>query len=168
MFASGFTASWRSTGPFFVTIFELVQLTSNWLLIPQWERLWWKLVNLILSWLISLKLNAAKINGKGSLLGCGLIPSMLMLLWPGQCHGIYQLLIICAMYASSECYFGVNLNPLCKPSDVSYTLIPTMCYLEFLPIHRNNGVTDSISVPKLLNEKEQQELVDVKIQTLSI
>ncbi|GAB4846261.1 hypothetical protein Ancab_025260 [Ancistrocladus abbreviatus] len=69
--------------------------------------------------------------------------------------------LVCTMYASSECYFGVNLNPLCKPSEVSYTLIPTMGYFEFLPVHRNNGVTSSISVPKSLTEKEQQELVDL-------
>lgn len=66
------------------------------------------------------------------------------------------------MYASSECYFGVNLSPMCKPSEVSYTLIPTMCYFEFLPVHRNNGVSsDSVSVPESLNEKEQQKLVDL-------
>ncbi|KAG5546348.1 hypothetical protein RHGRI_018505 [Rhododendron griersonianum] len=69
--------------------------------------------------------------------------------------------LVCTMYASSECYFGVNLNPLCNPSEVSYTLIPTMAYFEFLPVHRNNGVTKSISMPKSLNEKEQQELVDL-------
>ncbi|KAK5844646.1 indole-3-acetic acid-amido synthetase GH3.6 [Gossypium arboreum] len=69
--------------------------------------------------------------------------------------------LVCTMYASSECYFGVNLNPLCKPSEVSYTLVPTMAYFEFLPVQRNNGVTSSISVPKTLNEKEQQELVDL-------
>lgn len=73
--------------------------------------------------------------------------------------------LVCTMYASSECYFGVNLNPLCKPSEVSYTLIPTMAYFEFLPVHRNNGVvsttTNSLSVAKSLNEKEQQELVDL-------
>ncbi|KAE8667306.1 Indole-3-acetic acid-amido synthetase GH3.6 [Hibiscus syriacus] len=73
--------------------------------------------------------------------------------------------LVCTMYASSECYFGVNLNPLCKPSEVSYTLIPTMAYFEFLPIQMNNGVTNSISVPKTLNEKEQElvDLVDVKL-----
>ncbi|EYU19184.1 hypothetical protein ABFS82_13G175700 [Erythranthe guttata] len=65
--------------------------------------------------------------------------------------------LVCTMYASSECYFGVNLNPLCKPSDVAYTLIPTMCYYEFLPVSRNNGMP----LPKSLNEKEQQELVDL-------
>ncbi|PIN12304.1 hypothetical protein CDL12_15087 [Handroanthus impetiginosus] len=61
--------------------------------------------------------------------------------------------LVCTMYASSECYFGVNLDPLCKPSDVSYTLIPTMAYFEFLPVHRDNV--------KSLCEKEQEELVDL-------
>ncbi|XP_045804970.1 indole-3-acetic acid-amido synthetase GH3.5-like [Trifolium pratense] len=63
-----------------------------------------------------------------------------------------ELPLVCIMYASSECYFGVNLNPLCKPCQVSYTLIPTMCYYEFLPISRSNDP---------LNEKEKQELVDL-------
>ncbi|XP_074311035.1 indole-3-acetic acid-amido synthetase GH3.6-like [Silene latifolia] len=70
--------------------------------------------------------------------------------------------LVCTMYASSECYFGVNLNPLCKPSEVSYTIIPSMGYFEFLPVQRNvNGVTNSISMPKALTEKEQEELVDL-------
>ncbi|XP_010062931.2 indole-3-acetic acid-amido synthetase GH3.6 [Eucalyptus grandis] len=70
--------------------------------------------------------------------------------------------LVCTMYASSECYFGVNLNPLCKPSEVSYTLIPTMAYFEFLPVHRNNGAANNpISMPKSLNEKEQRDLVDL-------
>ncbi|KAJ6752178.1 hypothetical protein OIU85_002584 [Salix viminalis] len=72
-----------------------------------------------------------------------------------------QLPLVCTMYASSECYFGVNLNPICKPSEVSYTLIPTMAYFEFLPVHRNNGAINSVSMPKSLNEKEQQKLVDL-------
>ncbi|KAJ0715585.1 putative GH3 family protein [Helianthus annuus] len=46
--------------------------------------------------------------------------------------------LVCTMYASSECYFGVNLNPLCKPSEVAYTLIPTMAYFEFLPVGNND------------------------------
>ena len=60
--------------------------------------------------------------------------------------------LVCTMYASSECYFGVNLNPICKPAEVSYTLIPTMAYFEFLPVNRNMSLT----------EKELQlELVDL-------
>jgi len=71
--------------------------------------------------------------------------------------------LVCTMYASSECYFGVNLNPLCKPSEVSYTLIPTMAYFEFLPVHRdiNGALTNSVSVPKSLSQREQLELVDL-------
>ncbi|XP_073300212.1 indole-3-acetic acid-amido synthetase GH3.6-like [Primulina huaijiensis] len=64
--------------------------------------------------------------------------------------------LVCSMYASSECYFGVNLNPLCQPSDVTYTLIPTMAYFEFLPVQRNNGV-----VPKSLDDQNEQDLVDL-------
>ncbi|RZC50751.1 hypothetical protein C5167_019171 [Papaver somniferum] len=66
--------------------------------------------------------------------------------------------LVCTMYASSECYFGLNLQPLCDPSEVSYTLIPTMAYFEFLPAHRNNGVSTK---PKSLTEKERKELVDL-------
>ncbi|KAG6414976.1 hypothetical protein SASPL_122375 [Salvia splendens] len=40
----------------------------------------------------------------------------------------------CSMYASSECYFGLNLKPMCDPSEVSYTIMPNMGYFEFLPI----------------------------------
>ncbi|KAL1821993.1 hypothetical protein ACET3Z_008771 [Daucus carota] len=71
--------------------------------------------------------------------------------------------LVCTMYASSECYFGLNLNPLCKPEEVSYTLIPSMAYFEFMPVRRNNvtGDTNSISMSESLNENEQQELVDL-------
>ncbi|XP_031276559.1 indole-3-acetic acid-amido synthetase GH3.6-like [Pistacia vera] len=72
---------------------------------------------------------------------------------------------VCTMYASSECYFGLNLNPMCKPSEVAYTLIPTMAYFEFLPVNRNND--GFITGPTSLNEKEFGEqladLVDVKL-----
>lgn len=71
--------------------------------------------------------------------------------------------IVCTMYASSECYFGLNLNPLCKPSDVSYTLIPTMAYFEFLPVNRKNWCVDSVSKPTSLKKYELVDLVDVKV-----
>ncbi|OEL27249.1 putative indole-3-acetic acid-amido synthetase GH3.1 [Dichanthelium oligosanthes] len=65
--------------------------------------------------------------------------------------------LACTMYASSECYFGLNLNPMCKPSDVAYTLIPTMCYFEFLPLHSsNNGKAEP-------SHRDLVGLVDVKL-----
>ncbi|RZC92893.1 hypothetical protein C5167_007917 [Papaver somniferum] len=68
-----------------------------------------------------------------------------------------KLPIVCARYACSEAYCGINLNPLCQPDQVSYTLIPTMAYFEFLPIlsdqHDQQEVVDLTAV-KLGNEYE--------------
>ncbi|MQM09450.1 hypothetical protein Taro_042321 [Colocasia esculenta] len=66
--------------------------------------------------------------------------------------------LACTMYASSECYFGLNLEPMCKPSEVSYTLIPTMAYFEFLPVHRSSGCAADNPDPSDL-----VGLVDVKL-----
>lgn len=58
--------------------------------------------------------------------------------------------IVCTIYASSECLFGLNLNPVCKPSEVSYTLLPNMAFFEFLPHDQHSG-------PELIN------LADVRV-----
>ncbi|CAM0954755.1 unnamed protein product [Alopecurus aequalis] len=63
--------------------------------------------------------------------------------------------LACTMYASSECYFGLNLNPICNPGDVAYTLIPTMCYFEFLPVD-----SSSSAEPK---PRDLVSLVDVEL-----
>ncbi|XWS39388.1 hypothetical protein CRYUN_Cryun18bG0049800 [Craigia yunnanensis] len=83
--------------------------------------------------------------------------------------------LVSTMYASSECYFGINLKPLSKPSDVSYTLVPNMAYFEFLPVKKNhadatqdvecNGVCKENCMEEE-TEKEDVEtvdLVDVKL-----
>ena len=46
--------------------------------------------------------------------------------------------LVSTMYASSECYFGINLKPLSLPSEVSYTLLPNMAYFEFIPVERED------------------------------
>ncbi|RVW71532.1 Indole-3-acetic acid-amido synthetase GH3.17 [Vitis vinifera] len=56
--------------------------------------------------------------------------------------------LVSTMYASSECYYGINLKPLSKPSDVSYTLLPNMAYFEFLPVQKNNG---KLTVQKIIS-----------------
>lgn len=66
--------------------------------------------------------------------------------------------LACTMYASSECYFGLNLNPMCKPSEVSYTIMPNMAYFEFLPHDSGSpGWTSDSQPPKLV------DLVDVEV-----
>lgn len=71
-----------------------------------------------------------------------------------------KLPLVCTMYASSECYFGVNLKPLCDPSEVSYTMLPNMGFFEFIPLGDNRTFVMD------LNEDEdedvpQSQLVDL-------
>ncbi|XP_016466293.2 putative indole-3-acetic acid-amido synthetase GH3.1 [Nicotiana tabacum] len=64
----------------------------------------------------------------------------------------------CTMYASSECYFGLNLNPMCKPSEVCYTIMPNMCYCEFIPHDPVNPATISRDSPPRLVDLADVEL----------
>ncbi|XP_010556077.1 PREDICTED: indole-3-acetic acid-amido synthetase GH3.17-like [Tarenaya hassleriana] len=61
--------------------------------------------------------------------------------------------LVATFYGSSECFFGINFDPLCKPSDVSYTIIPNSAYFEFLEVDKTQkeGVVEVV------------DLVDVKI-----
>lgn len=65
--------------------------------------------------------------------------------------------LACTMYASSECYFGLNLNPMCKPSEVSYTIMPNMAYFEFLRHEPHSLSNYHNSSSKLV------DLVDVEV-----
>ncbi|KAL6608308.1 hypothetical protein ACP70R_041371 [Stipagrostis hirtigluma subsp. patula] len=49
------------------------------------------------------------------------------------------------VYASSECYFGLNLRPMCDPSEVSYTIMHNMAYFEFLPMEFTDAAAASAS-----------------------
>ncbi|KAF5736196.1 Auxin-responsive GH3 family protein [Tripterygium wilfordii] len=63
----------------------------------------------------------------------------------------------CTMYASSECYFGLNLKPMSKPSEVSYTIMPNMGYFEFLPYESPAPALSRESPPRLV------DLADVEV-----
>ncbi|KAL9233876.1 hypothetical protein vseg_008812 [Gypsophila vaccaria] len=63
----------------------------------------------------------------------------------------------CTMYASSECYFGLNLNPMSKPEEVSYTIMPNMAYFEFLPLDPTGSSTQGDLSARLV------DLVDVEV-----
>ncbi|KAL6502476.1 hypothetical protein OROHE_024481 [Orobanche hederae] len=62
--------------------------------------------------------------------------------------------IVSGIYVSSESYLGINLNPMCKQSEVSYTFMPFLAYFEFLPYEPNS--------PELAHS-ELVDLVDVKM-----
>ncbi|XVF18809.1 hypothetical protein REPUB_Repub11eG0055200 [Reevesia pubescens] len=82
--------------------------------------------------------------------------------------------IVSSAYNSSEACFGVNLKPLSKPCDVSYTFLPRMAYFEFLPVNKqtgekakklqSTGVSNEESIEKCENENvEPVDLVNVKV-----
>ncbi|CAL4942432.1 unnamed protein product [Urochloa decumbens] len=60
--------------------------------------------------------------------------------------------IVSTIYRSSECYIGLNLQPMVDPSEVSYTVMPNMAYFEFLPLPLED-TTEKAS--------QQQQLVEL-------
>ncbi|CAH8355080.1 unnamed protein product [Eruca vesicaria subsp. sativa] len=64
-----------------------------------------------------------------------------------------KLPLVSKAYASSEAYFGLNLEPLSKPQQVSYTFLPNMSYFEFI----------DVDVDGLTTEGEIVDLVNVKL-----
>ncbi|KAG2277022.1 hypothetical protein Bca52824_059577 [Brassica carinata] len=51
---------------------------------------------------------------------------------------LQQSAFVLPAYGSSETMFGVNVNPLCKPEDVSYTFMPNISYFEFILADEGN------------------------------
>ncbi|KAJ1685603.1 hypothetical protein LUZ63_016993 [Rhynchospora breviuscula] len=70
--------------------------------------------------------------------------------------------LVSPMYASSECYFGINLRPLDKPCDVAYTLLPNMCYYEFIKVKDEDNGASGSSIEGAPAE-EVVPLVDVEL-----
>ncbi|KAG2274034.1 hypothetical protein Bca52824_056589 [Brassica carinata] len=66
--------------------------------------------------------------------------------------------VISLFYGSSECLFGLNINPLSKPCDVSYTTVPSMAYFEFLEVKKDQEDGHDSSVNPVVID-----LVDVKV-----
>uniref|UniRef100_A0A0D3D343 Auxin-responsive GH3 family protein n=1 Tax=Brassica oleracea var. oleracea TaxID=109376 RepID=A0A0D3D343_BRAOL len=63
--------------------------------------------------------------------------------------------VVTGSMAHSECFIGLNLDPLSKPCDASYSTIPSVAYFEFLEIKKDSQETghDPVVV----------DLVDVKV-----
>ncbi|KAJ4895573.1 Auxin-responsive GH3 family protein [Raphanus sativus] len=52
--------------------------------------------------------------------------------------------LVSKVYASSEAFFGINVNPLSKPQDISFTFLPNMSYFEFIEVDDDGGTTGEI------------------------
>ncbi|XP_074294755.1 indole-3-acetic acid-amido synthetase GH3.4-like [Silene latifolia] len=55
--------------------------------------------------------------------------------------------LVTLLYVSSECDFGYNLDPMCGPYNISYTLMPNMAYYEFIPLTSEDDVSGSQPEP---------------------
>ncbi|XP_009118244.2 4-substituted benzoates-glutamate ligase GH3.12-like [Brassica rapa] len=55
-----------------------------------------------------------------------------------------KLPLVSKVYASSEVFYGLNLNPLSKPQHVSYTFLPNMSYFEFIRVDADGEDTSEI------------------------
>ncbi|KAK7277723.1 hypothetical protein RJT34_22738 [Clitoria ternatea] len=74
-----------------------------------------------------------------------------------------KLPLVCTMYASSECYFAVNLKPLCDPADVAFTLLPNMGYFEFIPLGHNGTLLMDFDEGEKVPNDMLVDLVNVKL-----
>ncbi|XP_015951350.1 putative indole-3-acetic acid-amido synthetase GH3.9 [Arachis duranensis] len=74
-----------------------------------------------------------------------------------------KLPLVCTMYASSECYFGVNLRPFCDPKDVAFTILPNMGYFEFIPLGHNGTLLMDFDEKKQVPNEKLVDLVHVKL-----
>ncbi|XP_038981663.1 indole-3-acetic acid-amido synthetase GH3.10-like isoform X3 [Phoenix dactylifera] len=79
-------------------------------------------------------------------------------------HYAGDLALVCADYGSTESWIGVNLEPSDAPERVTFTVIPTFSYFEFIPLytrkerdHSTSAVTDDFA------EREPLPLSQVKV-----
>ncbi|KAI3937067.1 hypothetical protein MKX01_015282 [Papaver californicum] len=80
-------------------------------------------------------------------------------------HYSGSLPIVCADYGSTESWVGVNIEPCCPPEHVTFTIVPTFSYFEFIPLHRDKKgyiSTSSAAIDDFI-EDEPVPLSKVKI-----
>uniref|UniRef100_A0A5B6ZXK3 Putative indole-3-acetic acid-amido synthetase GH3.5 n=1 Tax=Davidia involucrata TaxID=16924 RepID=A0A5B6ZXK3_DAVIN len=53
-------------------------------------------------------------------------------------HYAGELPLVSADYGSTESWIGVNVDPSSPPENVTFAVIPTFSYFEFIPLHRQN------------------------------
>ncbi|KAK8559629.1 hypothetical protein V6N13_016370 [Hibiscus sabdariffa] len=75
--------------------------------------------------------------------------------------------LVSGFYACSEGAVGVNLEPLSKPSDVSYTFLPNSVYYEFVPVKEecvtnSQNLVESVETKSSDGDTEPVDLVNVK------
>ncbi|XWS54244.1 hypothetical protein CRYUN_Cryun10bG0073900 [Craigia yunnanensis] len=76
-------------------------------------------------------------------------------------HYAGSLPLVSADYGSTESWIGVNLDPSLPPEDVTFAVMPTFSYFEFIPLYRQNQDFTSGTVDFI--EDEPVPLCQVKV-----
>ncbi|KAK8482828.1 hypothetical protein V6N13_085561 [Hibiscus sabdariffa] len=76
-------------------------------------------------------------------------------------HHAGSLPFVSAEYGSTESWIGVNLDPSLPPENVTFAVVPTFSYFEFIPLYRQSRDLSSGSVDFI--EDEPVPLSQVKV-----
>ncbi|XP_022762499.1 indole-3-acetic acid-amido synthetase GH3.10-like [Durio zibethinus] len=76
-------------------------------------------------------------------------------------HYAGSLPLVSADYGSTESWIGLNLDPSLPPEDVTFTVMPTFSYFEFIPLYRQKQDLTSGTVDFI--EDEPVPLSQVKV-----
>lgn len=76
-------------------------------------------------------------------------------------HYAGNLPIVSADYGSTESWIGVNVDPCYPPEKVTFAVVPTFSYFEFIPLYRPNQLHNCIMDD--YNEDEPIPLSQVKV-----
>uniref|UniRef100_A0A7C8Z5R0 GH3 middle domain-containing protein n=1 Tax=Opuntia streptacantha TaxID=393608 RepID=A0A7C8Z5R0_OPUST len=78
-------------------------------------------------------------------------------------HYAGDLPLISADYGSTESWIGVNVDPASPPENVTFAVVPTFSYFEFIPLHRSCKNGNLTSIVDDFIEHDPVPLTKVKI-----
>ncbi|KAF3775022.1 Jasmonic acid-amido synthetase [Nymphaea thermarum] len=71
--------------------------------------------------------------------------------------------LVGADYGATECWVGVNTEPAAPPETVSFTVVPTFAYFEFLPLRRRDALITSAMADDEFIEAQAVKLSQVEV-----
>lgn len=60
-------------------------------------------------------------------------------------HYANELPLVGADYGSTESWIGINVDPSLPPENVTYAVVPTFSYFEFIPLYRQKQGCSSVA-----------------------
>ncbi|KAF5745983.1 putative Indole-3-acetic acid-amido synthetase GH3.5 [Tripterygium wilfordii] len=77
-------------------------------------------------------------------------------------HYSGELPLVSADYGSTESWIGVNVDPSLPPENVTFAVVPTFSYYEFIPLYRQKQDSSTVAIDDFL-EDEPVPLSQVKV-----